>query len=283
MHAPSLSQCQRDLLKLLCHTISHIQRTFRHSHAHAPNTIFFAPRVLLVNTTVDTPGRLNALDGLNTIAITTNGLVLHRKLPKLVEAGLTHVNISLDTLMDFKFEVISRRKGFKQVLKGIDTALELGIPVKLNCVAMKGFNDDEIVDFVAMTKDKDIDIRFIEYMPFGGNKWSEGRFLSYVDMVAIIQEKYPDFAPIEALKAEVTAKAWKVPGHAGQIGFITSMSDHFCGDCNRLRMTHDGNLKVRRLHSLTHSRTPLLSVVQVSLFCLLPFLVVATFFYYYFM
>jgi len=95
-----------------------------------------------------------------------------------------------------------------------------------------------------MTKDKDIDIRFIEYMPFGGNKWSEGRFLSYVDMVAIIQEKYPDFAPIEALKAEVTAKAWKVPGHAGQIGFITSMSDHFCGDCNRLRMTHDGNLKV---------------------------------------
>ena len=83
--------------------------------------------MLLVNTTVDTPGRLNALDGLNTIAITTNGLVLHRKLPKLVEAGLTHVNISLDTLMDFKFEVISRRKGFKQVLKGIDTALELGI------------------------------------------------------------------------------------------------------------------------------------------------------------
>ena len=192
-------------------------------------------------------GRLNAIDGLDTIAITTNALVLHRKLPKLVEAGLTHVNISLDTLMDFKFEVISRRKGFHLVMKGIDSALELGLPVKLNCVAMKGFNDDEIVDFVAMTKDKDVDIRFIEYMPFGGNKWSEGRFLSYADMVALIQESYPDFAPIDALKAEVTAKAWKVPGHAGQIGFITSMSDHFCGDCNRLRMTHDGNLKVRRV------------------------------------
>jgi cyclic pyranopterin phosphate synthase len=87
-------------------------------------------------------------------------------------------------------------------------------------------------------------VRFIEYMPFDGNKWSEDRLIPYKDMVAIIHDKYPDFAPIEDHTVNETSKAWKVPGYAGQIGFITSMSDHFCGSCNRLRMMNDGNLKV---------------------------------------
>ena len=142
--------------------------------------------------------------------------------------------------------MVTRRRGFKRVLKGIDDALEAGLsPVKINTVVMRNFNEDELGDFVELTRDKDIDVRFIEFMPFGGNKWTEGRVFPYSDMVATIQERFPDFASLDSGPHE-TAKAWKVPGFVGQVGFITSMSDHFCGGCNRLRMTADGNLKVSR-------------------------------------
>lgn len=105
--------------------------------------------------------------GLKEIAITSNGLVLARKLDKLVEGGLTAVNLSLDTLEPWKFEVMTRRQGLKNVLKTIDKALELGVqPLKLNCVVMRGVNDYEIPSFVEMTRDKPIEVRFIEYMPF---------------------------------------------------------------------------------------------------------------------
>jgi len=188
--------------------------------------------------------RISALDGIKTVGLTTNALVLSKMLPQLLEAGLTHINISLDTLLDFKYEMVTRRRGFKRVLKGIDDALEAGLsPVKINTVVMRNFNEDELGDFVELTRDKDIDVRFIEFMPFGGNKWTEGRVFPYSDMVATIQERFPDFASLDSGPHE-TAKAWKVPGFVGQVGFITSMSDHFCGGCNRLRMTADGNLKV---------------------------------------
>ena len=102
-------------------------------------------------------------------AITTNGLTLGRKLPALVEAGLTHVNLSLDTLLDFKYEIVTRRRGHARVLRALDAAVEAGLRVKLNCVVMQGFNEDELCDFVGLTRDRAIDVRFIEYMPFSGN------------------------------------------------------------------------------------------------------------------
>ncbi|XP_069116545.1 molybdenum cofactor biosynthesis protein 1-like isoform X2 [Argopecten irradians] len=182
--------------------------------------------------------------GLQTIAMTTNGVTLARKAPALKEAGLDLINVSLDTLVSAKFEFISRRKGWDRVMKGIDTALDLGYdPVKVNCVVMRGLNEEEICDFVAFTKDKNVDVRFIEYMPFDGNKWNSKKMVSYLEMVDTIKAKWPDFSRMKDHPND-TSKAYRVPGYKGQVGFITSMSEHFCGTCNRIRLTADGNLKV---------------------------------------
>ena len=188
-------------------------------------------------------GMLRTL-GLRTIAITTNGIVLSRKLDSLLAAGLTHVNLSLDTLDPLKFELIARRRGHDRVLEAIDHCLAAQLSsVKINCVVMRGINDEEVVDFVALTKYKDVEVRFIEYMPFDGNKWSEKRFVSYATMLEKIKSRYPDIVMLPSQPNEVS-KTYQVPGHRGRIGFITSMSEHFCSSCNRLRVTADGQLKV---------------------------------------
>lgn len=190
--------------------------------------------------------QLSQLGQLKSIGMTTNGVVLARNLPKLLEAGLTHLNISLDSLQPKKFERLSRRPStaWFKVWKAIEMTQLLGLStVKLNVVVMKGINDDEICDFVELTKERNLDIRFIEYMPFSGNKWDLINMVSYKDMMNMVREKYSN---VEKLEDSVnhTAKGYKVPGYQGQFGFITSMSDHFCGGCNRLRITADGNLKV---------------------------------------
>ena len=118
---------------------------------------------------VDICARIGRIQGIETLAMTTNGLTLARNIPKLVDAGLSHVNLSLDTLVDFKYEIVTRRKGHSRVLKALDAAVDAGLRVKLNCVVMQGFNDDELRDFVRLTQDRPIDVRFIEYMPFAGN------------------------------------------------------------------------------------------------------------------
>lgn len=203
-------------------------------------------------------GKLKAR-GLKELCITSNGIVLARKIPKLVEAGLTGVNLSLDTLDPFKFQLMTRRKGLENVLKSIEACLEAGIRLKVNCVVMKGVNDNEVLDFVEMTKDRPIEVRFIEYMPFDvslgffmavknanmiqGNKWSRGKMISYKEMLTLIQSRHPTFAKLRD-HANDTSKTFQVPGYVGKVGFITSMTHNFCGTCNRLRITSDGNLKV---------------------------------------
>lgn len=106
-----------------------------------------------------------------------------------------------------------------------------------------GFNEDEICDFVELTRDRNVDVRFIEYMPFTGNRWDTDKMVPYRAMLETIRARYPAF---EALPngPNDTSKAYRVPGYRGQMGFITSMTEHFCGSCNRLRITADGNLKV---------------------------------------
>ena len=108
---------------------------------------------------------------------------------------------------------------------------------------MRGLNDDEIIDFVDMTKHTAVDIRFIEYMPFDGNKWNTNKLVPYKNMLDIIGTTYPDIIKVKDT-ANDTSKGYQIPGHAGKFGFITSMTNHFCGTCNRLRLTADGNLKV---------------------------------------
>ncbi|XP_072313923.1 molybdenum cofactor biosynthesis protein 1 isoform X2 [Eucyclogobius newberryi] len=193
---------------------------------------------------VDIIAELKKLEGLKTIAVTTNGLNLARSLPRLKQAGLTHINISLDTLVPPKFEFIVRRKGFHKVMESIDKAIEMGYnPVKVNCVVVRGFNEDEVLDFVALTEKKPVEVRFIEYMPFDGNKWNFKKMVSYQEMLDQIRQHWPSIGMLPPGSTD-TSKTYQVPGFKGKVGFITSMSEHFCGSCNRLRITADGNLKV---------------------------------------
>ncbi|XP_047104489.1 molybdenum cofactor biosynthesis protein 1-like [Schistocerca piceifrons] len=113
----------------------------------------------------------------------------------------------------------------------------------INCVVMRGFNEDEVCSFVELTKEKNVDVRFIEYMPFSGNKWNDGKMVSFNEMLQIIRKQWPNFDPLPNGPND-TSKAYHVPGYKGCVGFITSMSEHFCGTCNHLRLTADGNLEV---------------------------------------
>ncbi|XP_076620506.1 molybdenum cofactor synthesis 1 isoform X2 [Colletes latitarsis] len=193
---------------------------------------------------VDIIAGLKQLPGLKQVAITTNGLTLPRLLPSLQRAGLDAINISLDTLKENRFEQFTRRKGWPRVIAAIDLAIQLGYnPTKINCVVMKGFNDNELIDFVNLTKERPVDVRFIEYMPFQGNKWNENKMVSFDTMKKAIRDTYPELRRLPN-EYNDTSKAYHVPGFVGQIGFITSMSEHFCSSCNRLRITADGNLKV---------------------------------------
>ncbi|KFY07402.1 hypothetical protein V492_07182 [Pseudogymnoascus sp. VKM F-4246] len=187
-------------------------------------------------------------EGLKDLCLTTNGISLWRKLDPMVEAGLTGVNLSLDTLDPYQFQIMTRRKGFDAVQRSIDRILEMnalgaGIKLKINCVVMRGLNDREILDFVELGREKDIEVRFIEYMPFDGNKWSEGKMLPFQEMLDRIKEKYPGVEKVQDHKND-TSKTYRVSGFVGKFGFITSMTHNFCGTCNRLRITSDGNLKV---------------------------------------
>ncbi|KAM9075211.1 molybdenum cofactor biosynthesis protein 1 isoform 2-T2 [Megaptera novaeangliae] len=193
---------------------------------------------------VDIVAQLHQLEGLRTIGITTNGINLARLLPQLQKAGLSAINISLDTLVPAKFEFIVRRKGFRKVMEGIHKAIELGYsPVKVNCVVMRGLNEDELPDFVALTEGLPLDVRFIEYMPFDGNKWNFRKMVSYKEMLDTLRQQWPELEKLPEEESS-TAKAFQIPGFRGRVSFITSMSEHFCGTCNRLRITADGNLKV---------------------------------------
>ncbi|KAH0837531.1 hypothetical protein AYO21_05019 [Fonsecaea monophora] len=187
-------------------------------------------------------------DGLKELCITTNGISLHRKLDSMVESGLTGVNLSLDTLDPYQFTIMTRRNGHDAVMKSINRILEMNkmgaaIKLKINCVVMRGLNEREILPFVELGRNQDLEVRFIEYMPFDGNKWSEKKMLGFREMLALIRQKYPNVEKVRDHKND-TSKTYKVPGFAGRIGFITSMTHNFCGTCNRLRITSDGNLKV---------------------------------------
>ncbi|KAJ9667109.1 hypothetical protein H2201_002628 [Coniosporium apollinis] len=186
--------------------------------------------------------------GLKELALTTNGISLHRKLDAMVEAGLTGVNLSLDTLDPFQFQIMTRRRGFEAVMKSVERILEMnklgaGVKLKINCVVMRGLNEREILPFVEMTREKEVEVRFIEYMPFDGNRWSQGKMLPYREMLEIIRGKYPGLRRVTGHKND-TSKTYEIPGFTGRLGFITSMTHNFCGSCNRLRITSDGNLKV---------------------------------------
>ncbi|MFP4020645.1 MAG: GTP 3',8-cyclase MoaA [Halanaerobium sp.] len=183
---------------------------------------------------------LNKLD-LKDISMTSNAVLLAEKAKKLKESGLDRVNISLDSLNRKKFKKITRRDNLALVLKGIKAALKAGLdPVKLNVVVMKGINDDELFDFVELSRQKKLSIRFIEYMPLGGEAEAE-KFISSREIKKLIEQRYKLLPAVT--KGNGPANYFKIEGAVGTIGFISALSEHFCSSCNRLRLTADGKFK----------------------------------------
>jgi len=193
---------------------------------------------------VDIVADISALGSVKMIGITTNGINLRHKIVDLKNAGITHINISLDTLNSNKFSRITRRSGLSHVLSSIEAALSHGYGnrLKINVVVMRGINDDELSSFVSLTQESQIDVRFIEWMPFSKNNWNDKTFVSYTEMLSTIRQCFPNIHRLQDGPND-TSKWWQIPGHSGRVAFITSMSDNFCGSCNRLRLTADGHLK----------------------------------------
>jgi len=175
------------------------------------------------------------------LAMTTNGVLLDRYLDVLKRVGLSSINISLDTLDPEKFLEITRKNDFNKVITNIKLLLKHNFHVKLNVVVKKGFNDDEITQFLQWTQTENIHIRFIEFMPFDGNNWAMDEVCTYSEILKIIQKNHSikklDDAP------HATSKAYSVNGSKGTFAVISSVSEHFCGNCNRLRLTTDGKMK----------------------------------------
>lgn len=175
------------------------------------------------------------------LTLTTNGTRLHDYVDVLEDAGITSLNISLDTLQKDKFTLMTRRDQFDRVRSNIDLMVSRGFHVKLNVVAMKGLNDNEILDFINWTKHEPIHVRFIEFMPFSGNKWNSNRVISWQEILEIAGSEF-DIIPIERDRHD-TAKKYTVPGHLGTFAVISTMTAPFCSDCNRMRLTADGKMK----------------------------------------
>jgi len=175
------------------------------------------------------------------LTITTNGTRLHEFVDVLQQANVRSLNISLDTLHADKFQLVTRRNQFDTVTKNIQLLLHKNFHVKINVVVMNGLNDNEINDFIEWTKDTPVHVRFIEFMPFSGNRWTSNKLFTMQQILEVIGEKY-SFIPLKDEKHD-TAKKYTVPGHAGTFAVISTMSANFCGDCNRMRLTADGKMK----------------------------------------
>lgn len=175
------------------------------------------------------------------LTLTTNATRLHSFIDVLKEAGVRSVNVSLDTLQPEKFTLVTRRNQFHRVRSNIELLLQHRFKVKINMVVMKGFNDNEINDFIAWTMHNPIEVRFIEFMPFSGNKWSDNKVVSLQEILASVGEQY-SFLPLQNDKTD-TAKHFIIPGHEGSFAVISTMSSPFCAGCNRMRLTADGKMK----------------------------------------
>jgi cyclic pyranopterin phosphate synthase len=188
--------------------------------------------------------RLEKLEGLEVIGLTTNGVLLADYAEDLRACGVSRVNVSLDTLRPERFAGITRRDAFHRVWEGLREAERVGFhPIKINVVVMRGVNDDEIVDFARLSLERPYHVRFIEFMPVGAeNGWTEERFLSTDE----IRERIQRLGPLRSLEHRAMdgpAERFVLEGARGEIGFIGALSHHFCSQCNRLRLTSAGTLR----------------------------------------
>lgn len=188
--------------------------------------------------------RLAAIEELKEITLTTNGVLLKRYAADIRNCGICRINVSLDSLKPERFFQITRRDLFHQVWEGIEEAERLHFhPLKINVVAMKGINDDEVLDFARLTFEKPFHIRFIEWMPIGkNNNWTSERFITAEELRDRIRT-LGTLEPLEHDAMDGPAERYRIQGARGEVGFISAVSSHFCATCNRLRLTAEGRLR----------------------------------------
>ena len=185
---------------------------------------------------------LKNLPGVEQVTITTNGILLKDCLSELEDIRIDGINISLDTLNPETYEKMTGRNEFSRVWDAILAAQASKIHTKINCVLLKGMNDQEFFDLIHLAKDYSLDVRFIEIMPIGFGKGFEG--FDKKDLLAQLAEKYPDYQSIQNPRGNGPASYVSIPGFKGCIGFIDAIHGKFCDQCNRIRLTSDGILKL---------------------------------------
>jgi cyclic pyranopterin phosphate synthase len=187
---------------------------------------------------------LRAIPGLGELAITTNGYLLERDAGALVAAGIDRFNVSLDSLQRERFEEMTRRDALAKVLRGLEVlaAHPQAHPIKVNAVAMRGFTEDEVIPFARFAREHPYEVRFIEFMPLDADHgWSADDVLTGEEIRAMIHAVYP-LEP-EPREPSATSRTYRFADGLGRIGFINPVSEPFCGDCNRIRITADGQLR----------------------------------------
>ncbi len=186
---------------------------------------------------------IRKIPGIEDMSLTTNGVLLKKYAKELADAGLDRVNISLDSLRPERYREITRGGDIGEVMAGIKAAEKAGLmPIKINMVPVRGLNDDEIEGFARITLDTPYHVRFIEFMPIGaGDFWSEDKYIR-ADEIRTVVEKIGPLFPVRARK-NGPARYFRFENASGVIGFISALTHHFCGDCNRLRITADGRLR----------------------------------------
>jgi len=193
---------------------------------------------------VDFISRLSQIEEIKDLSLTTNGILLKEYARDLKRAGLKRINVSLDSLTKERFFQITRRDEYERVWNGIEEALRVGFsPIKINMVAIKGLNDDEIESFARLTLHLPLTVRFIEYMPSGnGEEWKESDILT-IPQIKDRLERVGPLTPVPPDQWDGPSKRFKIEGAIGEIGLIGAVSSHFCSDCNRLRLTPDGKIR----------------------------------------
>ena len=178
------------------------------------------------------------------LTLTTNGLLVHDFISTFKKAGIKALNVSIDSLQKEKYKAITRRDSFNQLWNNIELLQQNDFQVKLNVVLIKGFNDNEILDFIALTKAQKLQIRFIEFMPFDGNQWNKEKLVSYAEIIEQVHSVYSETQLLRVQdQPNDTAKNYKIEGFKGSFSIISSVTNPFCSTCNRIRLTADGKLK----------------------------------------
>jgi GTP 3',8-cyclase len=186
---------------------------------------------------------LKRIPGIDQVCLTTNGVLLQELAPDLYDAGLRHLNISLDTLRRDRYRHITGSDKLSAVMAGLERATSLGFhPIKINCVVMRGINDDEILDIAQLAREHPFQVRFIELMPTASRTWWQRHFLP----MGVVRQRLAVLGLLEPLTREVAAgpaRTFCVPGFRGELGFISPMSEHHCRTCNRLRLSSEGKIR----------------------------------------